>query len=271
MTKSKNFLGPSGTVVPPGQFWLLTVLGVALLFGVWTAVAVSGLMPKHFLPSPLDVAVRLQELIVSPFAGFLYHEHMLASIKRFFLGWALAVGIGIPLGLLMGWYRLLDEIVTPLFDAIRFVAPIAWVPLAALWFGTGIGGPLLIIFVGSFAPCLIGAYRGARMVERRFIEAGQTLGANGAQMLRHVLIPGAFPSIIAGLRVSAGLGWQSLVGSELIVVGAGLGYLMVQGQGNLSTGTVMAGMLGIGVVGFAIDVALRAAEAAVKKRWGMTQ
>ena len=235
MSKNKNFLGPSGTVVPPGQFWLLSVLGVVLLFGVWTAVAVSGVMPKHFLPTPLDVAqTPASELIVSPFAGHLYHEHMLASIKRFLMGWAIAVGVGIPLGLLMGWYRLLDEIVTPLFDAIRFVAPLAWVPLAALWFGTGIGGPLLIIFVGSFAPCLISAYRGARLVDKRFIEAAQTLGANSAQIMRHVLIPGAFPSIIAGLRVSAGLGWQSLVGSELIVVGAGLGYLMVQGQGNLS-------------------------------------
>lgn len=269
MTKSKNFLGPTGTVVPAGEFWLLSLLGVLLLFAVWTGVAISGVMPKHFLPTPFDVAVQMQQLMVSPFAGFLFHEHMLASIGRFLMGWAIAVGVGIPLGLLMGWYRLLDEIVTPLFDAIRFVAPLAWVPLAALWFGTGIGGPLLIIFVGSFAPCLISAYRGARLVEQRFVEAAQTLGANSAQIMRHVLIPGAFPSIIAGLRVSAGLGWQSLVGSELIVVGAGLGYLMVQGQGNLSTATVMCGMLGIGIVGFLIDVALRAAEAAVKRRWGM--
>lgn len=270
MMKEKNFLGPTGTVVPTGQYWLLTLIGIVLLFGTWTAIALSGLMPRHFLPTPYEVLERLGELIVTPFAGFVYHEHMLASIKRFLMGWAIAIAVGIPLGLLMGWYRLLDEIITPLFDAIRFVAPLAWVPLAALWFGTGIGGPLLIIFVGSFAPCLISAYRGARLVDKRFVEAAQTLGANGMQIMRHVLIPGAFPSIIAGLRVSAGLGWQSLVGSELIVVGAGLGYLMVQGQGNLSTTTVMAGMLGIGVVGFLIDIALRAAERMVNKRWGMT-
>ncbi len=270
MTRDRNFLGPSGTTVPAWQFWLLSTLGVVLLFGVWTAVALSGLMPRRFLPTPLEVLDRLQILIVTPFAGFTFHQHMLASISRFLMGWAIAVGIGIPLGLLMGWYRLLDEIVTPLFDAIRFVAPLAWVPLAALWFGTGIGGPLLIIFVGSFAPCVISAYRGARLVDRRFVEAAQTLGASGPQIMRHVLIPGAFPSIIAGLRVSAGLGWQSLVGSELIVVGAGLGYLMVQGQANLSTATVMCGMLGIGLVGFLIDVLLRAAERGVNRRWGMT-
>jgi len=84
----------------------------------------------------------------------------------------------------------------------------------------------------------------------------------------HVLVPGAMPSIISGLRVSAGLGWQSLVGSELIVVGAGLGYLMVQGQGNLNTSVVIAGMIGIGVVGFAIDVVLRGVEAWFRRRWG---
>jgi NitT/TauT family transport system permease protein len=267
LNRQKNYLGPGGTTVPAGEFWFLSGLGVVLLIGTWTLVAKTGLMPRHFLPTPMEVAERVWQLIRMPFAGHVYHEHLFASIGRFLMGWAIAVGVGIPLGLLMGWYRLLDEIVTPLFDAVRFVAPLAWVPLAALWFGTGIGGPLLIIFVGSFAPCLISAYRGARMVEPRFVEAARTLGASSWQMMRHVLLPGAFPQIIAGLRVSAGLGWQSLVGSELIVVGAGLGYLMVQGQGNLSTTTVMAGMIGIGIVGFLIDVALRAAEASVKRRW----
>jgi len=257
-------------VLGRGEFWLLTLGGFALFFGTWTLVAWWELLPANLLPSPRAVWATLQRLWTLPFAGHVYAEHMGASLGRFLMGWALAVGIGVPLGLLMGWYRLLDEIVTPLFDSIRFVAPLAWVPLAALWFGTGIGGPLLIIFVGSFAPCVISAYRGARLVEPRLVEAAQTMGASGRQVISHVLVPGAMPSIISGLRVSAGLGWQSLVGSELIVVGAGLGYLMVQGQGNLSTNVVIAGMVGIGVVGFAIDVALRGVEAWFRKRWGQT-
>jgi NitT/TauT family transport system permease protein len=264
----RNFLGPSGTTLGVGEFWGLTIAGFVLFFAVWGGVAASGWLPANLLPSPVAVWDRLVSLWNNPFAGHVYAEHLTASVGRFLMGWALAVGIGVPLGLLMGWYRLLDEIVTPLFDAIRFVAPLAWVPLAALWFGTGIGGPLLIIFVGSFAACVISAYRGARLVEARLVEAAQTLGASSRQVISHVLIPGALPSIIAGLRVSAGLGWQSLVGSELIVVGAGLGYLMVQGQGNLSTDVVIAGMIGIGVVGFTIDVLLRAAEKAFRRRWG---
>lgn len=266
--RASNFLGPSGTVLGVGEFWALTLGGFALFFAVWAGVAASGLLPPALLPSPLAVWDTLTRLWSQPFAGHVYSEHLAASIARFLMGWALAVGTGIPLGMLMGWYRVLDEVVTPLFDAVRFVAPLAWVPLAALWFGTGVGGPLLIIFVGSFAPCVISAYRGARLVEGRLVEAAQTLGASSRQIMGHVLIPGALPSIIAGLRISAGLGWQSLVGSELIVVGAGLGYLMVQGQGNLATDVVIAGMVGIGVVGFTIDVALRAVEAAFRRRWG---
>jgi NitT/TauT family transport system permease protein len=266
--RDRNFLGPSGTSLGLGEFWGLTLAGFALFFGAWAGVSATGWLPPNTLPSPAAVWDTLLRLWQRPFAGHVYAEHMSASIGRFLMGWAIAVCIGVPLGLLMGWYRLLDEIVTPLFDAMRFVAPLAWVPLAALWFGTGIGGPLLIIFVGSFAPCVISAYRGARLVEERLVEAAQTLGASSRQVMAHVLVPGALPSIIAGLRVSAGLGWQSLVGSELIVVGAGLGYLMVQGQGNLQTSIVIAGMIGIGVVGFAIDVGLRAIEAAFRRRWG---
>jgi NitT/TauT family transport system permease protein len=142
------------------------------------------------------------------------------------------------------------------------------VPFAALWFGTGIGGPTLIIFRGAFPPALINAYRGAKFVETRFIEAAQTLGSSNARIILEVLLPASVPSIVAGLRISAGLGWQSLVGAELIVASSGIGYLMVKGQSNISTSTVMAGMIAIGVVGILIDVLLRRAEATINRRRG---
>ena len=107
-----------------------------------------------------------------------------SSLMRFPYGFLLAAAVGIPLGLLMGWFRLLDEIVSPVFDGLRFIAPIAWVPFAALWFGTGIGGPILIIFAGAFPPCLINAYRGARFVEPRLIEAAQMLGTSDLRITR---------------------------------------------------------------------------------------
>jgi NitT/TauT family transport system permease protein len=253
----------------PFARWLaLTIAGFFAFFAVWWVAAASGLAPPQFLPSPGAVAAQFVELTHAPFVGYTLQQHLASSFGRFALGFGLAAAIGIPLGLMMGRFRALDAIVTPLFDALRFVAPIAWVPFAALWFGTGIGGPVMVIFSGAFPPCVINAYRGARFVEPRFIEAAETLGASNWRMITEVLLPSAVPSIVAGLRVSAGLGWQSLVGAELIVASSGIGYLLVRGQANISTSIVMSGMIAIGLVGFAIDIALRLLERRINRRRG---
>jgi ABC-type nitrate/sulfonate/bicarbonate transport system permease component len=244
-------------------------LGLALFLGLWAFLSISGIVPRQFLPTPLDVASRFVTLLTSPFAGATLPQHLASSFQRYAYGVVLAAVIGIPLGLMMGWFRLLDDVVTPIFDGLRFIAPIAWVPFAALWFGTGVGGPVMIIFAGAFPPCLINAYRGARFVEPRLIEAGKMLGTGNFRMITEVLLPAAVPSIISGLRVSAGLGWQSLVGAELIVAAAGVGFMMVQAQGSVQTPTVMAGMLAIGIVGMLIDVLLRQGEAWLRRRRGL--
>ena len=262
----------SGTSPLSFGTWLgLSAAGFVTFFAIWWAVAASGLVSPQFLPSPLAVAEQFVKLTKTPFVGYTLQQHLASSFGRFALGFGLAVAIGMPLGLLMGWYRGLDQIVTPLFDALRFVAPIAWVPFAALWFGTGIGGPVLVIFAGAFPPCVVNAYRGARFVEPRFIEAARTLGAGPFRMITEVLLPASVPSIVAGLRISAGLGWQSLVGAELIVASSGIGYLLVKGQSNISTSIVMSGMIAIGIVGFVIDALLRALEQRINARRGLTR
>jgi len=250
------------------DFLLLSVSGLALFFGIWSLASLAGLAPVQFLPPPWTVAAKFVDLTHVPFAGYTLQQHLVSSFARFAMGFALAVVIGIPLGLAMGWFRGLDAIVSPLFDALRFVAPIAWVPFAALWFGTGIGGPVLVIFSGAFPPCVINAYRGARYVDTRYIEAARTLGAGHWQIITEVLLPASVPSIVAGLRVSAGLAWQSLVGAELIVASSGIGYLLVKGQANISTSTVMSGMIAIGIVGLSIDVLLQGLERRIARRRG---
>lgn len=252
----------------PAELAGLSILGAALFFGGWQLLAASGAVSPQALPTPAAVLETVWRLLDEPFAGHTLPQHLLASLGRFAMGFGLAAIVGVPLGLAMGRWRWLDDIVSPLFEALRFVAPLAWVPFAALWFGTGIGGPVMVIFAGAFPPCLINSYRGARLVEVRLVEAAQTLGAGGFRIIAEVLLPGALPSIVAGLRVSAGLAWQSLVGAELIVASAGIGYVMVQGQSNLAPAIVMAGMLAVGVVGLLIDVALRRAERLVRARWG---
>ena len=255
--------------LPAARDATLTALGAAAFLLVWSAAALSGMTSRNFLPAPWDVVQRFAQLVVEPFAGFTLGQHLLSSFQRFAAGFALAVVVGIPLGLLMAWFKWVDRIVSPAFDAVRFVAPIAWVPFAALWFGPGIGGPVLIIFMGAFPPVLINTHRGARQVDRKYIEAAQMLGAGHLRAMTQVLLPAAVPSIVAGLRISAGLGWQSLVGAELIVASSGVGYLMVKGQASVSTATVMSGMVAIGAVGVLIDIALRRLQTFIEARRGL--
>ena len=139
---------------------------------------------------------------------------------------------------------------------MRFIAPIAWVPFAALWFGTGIGGPVLIIFAGAFPPCLINTYRGARFVDPQLIEAAQMLGTGDLQIILEVLLPASVRLDCRRIADRSGSGWQSLIGAELIVASTGVGFMMVQAQLNISTPTVMSAMVAIGLVGGFIDVAI---------------
>jgi ABC-type nitrate/sulfonate/bicarbonate transport system permease component len=257
---------------PPLGLWEKIALGLGglgLFLGIWTLLSATGLVPRQFLPAPFEVIARFIALLTTPFAGATLPQHLASSFQRYLCGMVLAALVGIPLGLLMGWFRLLDDIVSPIFEGLRFIAPIAWVPFAALWFGTGIGGPVLIIFAGAFPPCLINAYRGARFVDPHLIEASQMLGTSHLRMITEILLPASVPSIVAGLRVAAGLGWQSLVGAELIVAAAGVGFMMVQAQANVSTPTVMAGMIAIGLAGMLIDVLLRQGEALILRRRGL--
>ncbi len=201
---------------------VLNGAGAAAFVGLWSLAALSGMTSRNFLPAPWDVAARLAQLVAEPFAGHTLPQHLLSSFQRFAAGFVLAVAVGIPLGLLMAWFRWMDRIVSPAFDA-----------------------------------------------EPRYVEAAQMLGASHLRVITQVLLPAAVPSIVAGLRISAGLGWQSLVGAELIVASSGVGYLMVKGQASVSTATVMSGMAAIGAVGIVIDVALRRLQQLIETRRGL--
>jgi len=254
----------------PGRAAVLGGIGLLGFFGVWTLASMATTGLPRLLPGPWEVLQRAAALLGQPFAGDTLPGHLAGSLSRFAMAYGLAVVVGVPLGLAMGRFRPIEAVVAPLFEALRFIAPIAWVPFAALWFGTGVGGPVLVIFAGAFPPCLLSAYRGARLVDPQLLEAARMLGTPVLRTMTEVLFPAAIPSLVAGLRVAAGTAWQSLIGAELIIVSSGIGYLMVQGQAQISTATVMSGMIAIGVVGVAIDMALRQAEHAVKVRRGLS-
>jgi ABC-type nitrate/sulfonate/bicarbonate transport system permease component len=234
---------------------------------VWHAVSLR-VDDRSTLASPVAVVAAFLTMLREPFAGSTLEAHLLASLRRFGAGFGLAVLIGIPLGVAMGWFRWLHVVVQPVFNLLRFIAPIAWVPFAVLWFGTGFGGPVLIIFSGAFPACVIGAYGGARLVDVRLLEAARMLGARNLRILAEVIVPSAMPAIVSALRVAAGNAWQSLVGAELIVATSGLAYIMVRGQMNRTIVIVLVGMLAIGLVGLLLEWLFRRFERFVQRRLG---
>jgi NitT/TauT family transport system permease protein len=247
--------------------WLMPALGIATLFGGWALLSGLGLVSPAFLPGPLTVLRSMAEHTREPYAGSVLQMHLLASLEKFLISFSIAVLLGVPLGLFMGRFKALDWAVTPVFEAFRFIPTIAWVPFAIFWFGTGFLSPTLVIFAGAFAPCVLNAYRGARQIDRALIEAGQMLGAGRWATLTEILLPAALAHIVAGIRVGAGFGWQSLIGAELIVGSTGLGYMIVQGGSNLEPAIVISGMITIGLIGAGIDYGMRALQRRVQRDW----
>ena len=265
---------PSGAFAAGGvatprlvEGWLMPALGIASLIGVWTLFTSLKLVSPAFLPSPSAVLRSMAESSHVPYAGSVLQLHLLASLQKFLISFSIAVVLGVPLGLLMGRFQVMDWAAAPLFDVIRFIPPIAWVPFAIFWFGTGPLAPTLVIFAGAFTPCVLNSYRGAKLIDKTLIEAAQTLGAGRWITLTEILLPAALPHIFAGARIGAGFGWQSLIGAELIVGSTGLGYMIVQGGSNLQPAIVISGMITIGIVGAAIDYGMRALQHLVQRRW----
>jgi ABC-type nitrate/sulfonate/bicarbonate transport system permease component len=191
-------------------------------------------------------------------------RHLFYSLIKVFSGYCIAVIIGIPLGILMGWKENMGRLFYPIVEIIRPIPPIAWIPCAILWFTAtrpaffpGIYYAGFIIFIGAFFPILLNTTAGVRGVRRLFIEAAKSLGANETQLLTRVIIPGALPSIVTGMRVGMGVGWMCLVGAEIVNAQYGLGYITVLGMRLYDLGLITSGMLLIGIMGLSIDRGFR--------------
>jgi len=187
---------------------------------------------------------------------------MLYSLYRVALGYAIAALLAIPLGLLMGWSPMLLRTTRPLFEVVRPIPPLAWIPIAILWFGIGIKSAAFIIFLGAFFPILLNTISGVLSIQPILLEAARTLHAKDKDIFLKVLLPGAVPSIFVGMRIGIGIGWMTLVAAEFTGVkeGYGLGYMIMTARDIQRPDEILAGMLVIGVIGLLIDIGLRTAE-----------
>ncbi len=234
-----------------------------ILILVWQGLSSVQVIPSYKLPSPVEILLGFKDLlIVGVPPGNLLHHHILYSLYRVALGYIIAALLAIPLGLLMGWSPGLLRMIRPLFELVRPIPPLAWIPIAILWFGIGIKSAAFIIFLGAFFPILLNTISGVLSINPILIEAARTLHAKEKDIFFKVLLPGAVPSIFVGMRIGIGIGWMTLVAAEFTGVkeGFGLGYMIMTARDIQRPDEILAGMLVIGVIGLLIDIGLRAIE-----------
>lgn len=235
---------------------------LALLL-VWQLAAGLGLLPPTKIPSPFQIILAIRELAVAGLPqGNTLLFHCLYSLLRVSTGFLLALALAIPAGIICGWSRLLREMVTPVIETLRPIPPLAWIPLAILWFGIGLSSASFIIFLGCFFPILLSTMSGVLSVDPVLVSAARTLGASRRQIFLKVLMPGSMPSIYTGLRIGLGIGWMTLVAAEFTGVksGYGLGYMIMTARDIQRPDLVIAGMALIGLTGFLLDAVLRLLE-----------
>ena len=245
---------------------LRPVLFVAILLVAWQ-IAI-GRTPGHLLPGPLAVAGGIAELLRN---GLLL-KYMVASLFRVTWGFALAAALAIPLGLTIGWYQRAALAFNPLLQILRPISPLAWIPIAILWFGVGDAAAIFLIFVGCFFPLLLTAINAVRSVPAVYINAGRNFGLNAASLVYRVLYPAVSPQLLVSLRITLGVAWLVVVAAEMIAVNSGLGFLIVDARnaGNRYD-LVVSGMVLIGIIGLLLDLAMRSVERARSVRWAYAE
>jgi NitT/TauT family transport system permease protein len=220
--------------------------------------------PQRHLPTPRAVVAGAWELLKD---GTLA-RHIGASLMRVASGFGLAVCVALPLGLWMGWVRGAYRTLNPLFQMLRPISPIAWIPIAILWFGVGDASPIYLIFISSVFPMIVQTTVGVHTIEKRYLRAAENFGVSRHTLFKRVVIPAVLPQIVVGMRIGLGVAWLVVVAAEMIALHSGLGYMIMDSRnaGNRYD-LVVAGMIIIGVIGLSLDGTMRLLEQFKWVRW----
>ena len=241
---------------------LPSIAVIAVIIAVWwIVVRATG---SVVFPTPWQVVTGVVELVRD---GTLF-EHIGASLFRVGVGFGLAVLVAVPLGLWMGWVKGAYTTLNPLFQMLRPISPIAWIPIAILWFGVGNVSPIFLIFISSVFPMVVQTVAGVHTIEKRYLRAAANFGVSRATLFRQVVIPAVLPQIIVGMRIGLGVAWLVVVAAEMIALRSGLGYLIIDSRnaGNRYD-LVIAGMIIIGLIGLFLDWVMRLLEGLKVVRW----
>jgi len=228
----------------------------AVILAVWQMASNLGYIKPLILPPPSQVAMTFWELLKSGAMA----RHVGISVLRVLEGFGIAALLGLGLGIAIGLSRTLDRMSDLIIQVVKPIPPIAWIPLAILWFGIGEESKVYIIFLGAFFPIIINTIDGIRQTDHKLVEVARILEVPRSRFVRQVVIPGAFPAIMTGLRVGLMVAWMCVVAAELIAASSGIGYLIMDARQLSQSDVVLVGMITIGVIGKVMDSLIKRLE-----------
>src|SRR5512136_111970 len=244
----EDFLSPREPI--PKSLYLILALGsFAFFLVIWSILTYGGFVDPLFLPSP----GRVFQAGVDLFVELGFTTDILNSVYRVMLGFVVAAVIGVPLGLLMGTFKVAEAFTEPVVGFIRYMPASAFIPLFILWLGIGDIEKIAIIFVGSFFQLVLMVAVVAKNIHKDMLETAYTLGARRFQVIRKVLLPASLPGIVDTLRIIVGWAWTYIIVAELVASASGIGYMIISSQRMLRTGNIIFGILTIGMLGLITD------------------
>lgn len=246
---------------------MLSVSGILLFLIIWEALVMLNLVDSRKLCGVLEVFKLFIVKLSDPNPdGAVLTVNIWSSLQVVLTGYLLAIVIGIPLGWLMGWYRGFDAFMRPIFEIIRPIPPVSWIPLTIVWMGVGLTSKAFIVFFSAFVPCLINSYTGIRQTKEVLVNVGRTFGASNFTCFWKVGIPSSMTMTFAGIKVAIGNAWATLVAAEMLAASSGLGFMILMGRSYGRVDLVILGIVVIGVIGVIISAVIGACENLVL-RW----
>ena len=240
---------------------ILPYLSLTSFFLGWELAVDCGIIPRELLASPAQVIKLLVVKITNPDPdGAVLLAHTWISLQEAFIGYILALVIGLPLGLGMAWFRIIERIARPVFEMMRPVPPVALIPLAIFWFGIGLPSKVFIIWVSGVVPCVINGYVGVKMTNPTLISMARTYGATDWGIFTKICIPSALPMVFGALQIGLAYSWISLVAAELVAANAGLGFLITMGRRLVMPDMVLLGMFMVALTGAILGMIIKRIE-----------
>ncbi len=238
----------------------ISVLSVLTIILFWYLISWTN---PELMPTPVETAKQLVNMITSPSGGATLFEHVGASFTRVIIAYFIATVAGVLMGVGFGWSKAFREYICPIFELLRPIPPIAWIPLVIIWFGIGEASKIAIVFIGAFVPVVANTYSGMMQMDPIYEKAGKILGANRRETLFEIVIPASFPHILAGMKIALSQSWACVIAAEMIAAEKGLGYLIVRSMESGNMGNILISLVFISGISFLLSYLFTKLEAII--------